>query len=116
MNPQLRSRSGRSGHLPSAFTQGNLNRLFLPGSKRVRELKRAFWLSGKRLPRKPTLVHGEIVCFAYNDGTLNDVLQFTNITWPRISNTRPRPVAAVSYQCHMNCDEWRQKVNKDRKE
>ena len=22
----------------------------------------------------------------------------------------------VSYQCHMNCDEWRQKVNKDRKE
>jgi hypothetical protein len=22
----------------------------------------------------------------------------------------------VSYQCHMNYDEWRQKVNKDRKE
>ena len=22
----------------------------------------------------------------------------------------------VSYQCHVNCDEWRQKVNKDRKE
>ncbi len=22
----------------------------------------------------------------------------------------------VSYQCHMNCDEWRQKMNKDRKE
>ena len=22
----------------------------------------------------------------------------------------------VSYQCHTNCDEWRQKVNKDRKE
>ena len=22
----------------------------------------------------------------------------------------------VSYQCHMNCDEWRQRVNKDRKE
>jgi hypothetical protein len=22
----------------------------------------------------------------------------------------------VSYQCHMSCDEWRQRVNKDRKE
>src|SRR6266436_6621663 len=97
MNPQLRSRSGRSGHLPSAFTQGSLNRLFLPGSKRVRELKRAFWLSGKRLPRKPTLVQGEIVCFAYNDGTLNDVLQFMNITWPRISNTRAQ---GPWRQCH----------------
>ncbi len=25
-------------------------------------------------------------------------------------------LSPVSYQCHMNCDEWRQKVNKDRKE
>ena len=28
----------------------------------------------------------------------------------------PRRRFEVSYQCHMNCDEWRLKVNKDRKE
>jgi hypothetical protein len=30
--------------------------------------------------------------------------------------TRRKRRFEVSYQCHMNCDEWRQKVNKDRKE
>src|SRR5207249_1358783 len=30
--------------------------------------------------------------------------------------TRRKRQFEVSYQCHMNCDEWRQKVNKDRKE
>src|SRR6266481_2823990 len=37
-----------------------------------------------RLPRKPTLIDGEILCFAYNYRSLNDVLQFANITRPRV--------------------------------
>jgi len=39
--------------------------------------------------------------------------------WVRDESTRWDglvPPWEVSYQCHMNCDEWRQKVNKDRKE
>jgi hypothetical protein len=30
--------------------------------------------------------------------------------------TRRKRRFEVSCQCHMNCDEWQQKVNKDRKE
>jgi hypothetical protein len=32
------------------------------------------------------------------------------------SETRQKRRFEVSCQCHMNCDEWQQKVNKDRKE
>src|SRR5439155_21529446 len=88
MNPQLCSRSGRSGHSPSPFAQGSLNHLFLLGSKSLRELQRAFRLGGKRLPGKPTLIHREIVCFAYNDRTLDDVLQFANVIWPGIRSEK----------------------------
>jgi len=31
-------------------------------------------------------------------------------------NFVPKRRFEVSYQCHLKCDEWRQKVNKDRKE
>src|SRR6266481_2602685 len=37
-----------------------------------------------RLPRKPTLIDGEILCFAYNYRSLDDVLQFANITRPGV--------------------------------
>jgi len=39
------------------------------------------------------------------------------VSGPEIPHHSPGgSVIPVSYQCHMNCDEWRQKVNKDRKE
>src|SRR6267142_3058533 len=84
MQPQLGSRSGRSGHSASAFAQGSLNHLFLLGSKLFRQLQLAFRRVCKRLPRQPTLIYGEILCFAYDDRTLDDVLQLANITWPGI--------------------------------
>src|SRR6267143_1815722 len=37
-----------------------------------------------RLPRKPTLIDREIFCFAYNYRSLDDVLQFANITRPGV--------------------------------
>src|SRR6267143_931933 len=37
-----------------------------------------------RLPRKPTLIDREIFCFAYNYRSLDDVLQFANVTQPRV--------------------------------
>src|SRR5713101_3542485 len=37
-----------------------------------------------RLPRKPTLIDREILCFAYNYRSLDDVLQFANITRPGV--------------------------------
>src|SRR5229473_1217051 len=37
-----------------------------------------------RLPQKPTLIDREILCFAYNYRSLDDVLQFANITRPRV--------------------------------
>src|SRR5882757_2916713 len=84
MKPQLGSRSGRSGHSASAFAQGSLNHLFLLGSKLFRQLQLAFRGGCKRLPRQPTLIYGEILCLAYDDRTLDDVLQLANITWPGI--------------------------------
>src|SRR6266849_6140553 len=84
MKPQLGSRSGRSGHSASAFAQGSLNHLFLLGSRLFRQLQLAFRGVCKRLPRQPTLIYGEILCFAYDDRTLDDVLQLPNITWPGI--------------------------------
>src|SRR6267154_4947399 len=84
MKPQLGSRSGRSGHSASAFAQGSLNHLFLLGSKLFRQLQLAFRRVCKRLPRQPALIYGEILCFAYDDRTLDDVLQLANITRPGI--------------------------------
>src|SRR5258706_332538 len=37
-----------------------------------------------RLPRKPALIHREILCVAYDDRSLDDVLQFANVTRPRV--------------------------------
>src|SRR6266478_9954158 len=37
-----------------------------------------------RLPRKPTLIDREIFCFAYNYRSLDDILQFANVTRPGI--------------------------------
>src|SRR5258708_21605630 len=37
-----------------------------------------------RLPRKPALNHREILCVAYDDRSLYDVLQFANVTRPRV--------------------------------
>ena len=40
----------------------------------------------------------------------------TGVTQMSRETRRKRRFEEVSYQCHMNRDEWRQKVNKDRKE
>src|ERR1700690_2266052 len=36
------------------------------------------------MSRKPTFIDREILRLTYNDGSLNYVLQFTNITWPGV--------------------------------
>src|ERR1700722_15714964 len=41
-------------------------------------------LSCTGMPRRPTLIDREILCFTYNYGSLDNVLQFTNVTRPRI--------------------------------
>src|SRR6267378_5015020 len=84
MNPQLGSRAGWSEHLSSTFAQGSLDHLFFLSSKLLGELRLVFRLGCKRLARKPGLVHREILCFAHDDRSFDDVLEFANITWPRI--------------------------------
>jgi len=48
------------------------------------ELKLAFRSSCMGLPRKPTLIHREILRVADNYRSLDDVLQFANVTRPRV--------------------------------
>src|SRR6266568_2706214 len=84
MKPQLYRRPGGSGHSPSACAQGSLNHLFLLGSKLLRQFQLAFRIVCKRLPRQPTLIHGEIFGFEHNHGPLDDVLQLADITGPGI--------------------------------
>src|SRR6266849_2364841 len=84
MNPQLGSGAGRSEHLTSTFAQGSLDHLFFLSSKLLREFQLGCRLACKRVPRKPTLIERKILCFAYNNRSLDDVLEFANITWPRI--------------------------------
>src|SRR6185369_2004719 len=84
MKPELCSRPGRSGHSPSGFAQGSLNHLFLLGGKLLGQFQLVFRPICKRLPRQPTLIDGEILGFAHNHGTLDDVLQLADITRPGI--------------------------------
>src|ERR1700737_2520219 len=107
MNSQLGSRAGRSEHLTSAFAQGSLDHLFFLGSKLLREPRLAFRPACKRLPRKPTLIHREILRVANDYRSLDDVLQFANITWPRIRQKKLQsffivPTEALScFSCKM---------------
>src|SRR5215469_15701152 len=78
------SRSRRSVHASSAFAQRRLNDLFLLRSKPSKGFKSSARHSSGRLSRKPAFIYREILCFAYNDGSLNDILQFANIARPRI--------------------------------
>src|SRR5712671_6497489 len=84
MKSELCGRPRRPGHSPPTFEKGGLNHLFLLGSKLLRQFQLAFWIVCKRLPRQPTLIHGEIVGFEHNHGPLDDVLQLADITGPRI--------------------------------
>src|SRR6266853_701249 len=84
MKSELCGRPRRPGHSPLAFAQGSLNHLFLLGSKLLRQFQLAFRIVCKRLPRQPTLIHGEIFGFEHNHGPLDDVLQLADITGPGI--------------------------------
>src|SRR6266581_6447455 len=84
MKSELCGRPRRPGHSPPAFAQGSLNHLFLLGSKVLRQFQLAFRIVCKRLPRQPTLIHGEIFGFEHNHGPLDDVLQLADITGPGI--------------------------------
>src|SRR6267143_1118790 len=84
MNPQFYSRARRSEHLSSTFAQSSLDHLFFLSSKLLGELGPVFGVGCKMLARKPGLVHREILCFAHDDRSFDDVLEFANITWPRI--------------------------------
>src|SRR5262249_32535497 len=89
-----RSRARRSKHLSSAFSEGSLDTLFLLSGKLSGKIDRGFWVRCNRLPRKPALVHGEVLCFTHNDGSLNDVLQFANVTRPGIRREQVQGLSA----------------------
>src|SRR5579863_9232874 len=78
------SRAGGSVYPSSAFVQRSLNGRFLLSREPLKEAEFRVRLGRRRLSRKPTLIDGEILCFAYNDRSLNHVLQFANITRPRV--------------------------------
>src|SRR5882762_7440982 len=110
MNPQLGSRAGRSEHLSSTFAQGSLDDLFFLSSKLLGELRLVFRLGCKTLPRKPGLVHREILCFAHDDRSFDNVLEFANITWPRIrlkhvQGLFAQPLYVLSYFPRRTIDE-----------
>src|SRR5260370_17811606 len=78
------SGAGGSVHSSSAFAQRSLNDRLLLRRKLPKRFKSTARHSNGRLPGKPTFIDGESLCFTYNDGSLNDVLQFANITRPRV--------------------------------
>src|SRR5256885_4362489 len=82
--PFLAGPPARALRPPAALTQGSLNHRFLLSSKFFRDVKLAFRLGNYRLPRQPTLVDRESLCFAHDNRSLNDVLQFPNISRPGV--------------------------------
>src|SRR5260370_34427017 len=78
------SGAGGSVHSSSAFAQRSLNDRLLLRRKLPKRFKSTARHSNGRLPGKPTFIDGESLCFTYNDGSLNHVLQFANITRPRV--------------------------------
>src|ERR1700730_1173969 len=117
MNSQLGSRAGRSEHLTSTFAQGSLDHLFFLGSKLLREPRLAFRPACKRLPRKPTLIYREILRVANDYRSLDDVLQFANITWPGIRYKELQsllidPTEGLSrFSCEMTDEVFDQQAN-----
>jgi hypothetical protein len=117
MNPQLGSRAGRSEHLTSTFAQGSLDHLFFLDSKLLRQPRLAFRPACKRLPRKPTLIHREILRVANDYRSLDDVLQFANITWPGIRYKELQsllidPTEGLSrFSCEMTDEVFDQQAN-----
>src|SRR5258707_9658679 len=84
MNPELGGCSRRSRNLSSSFAQSSLNHLFLLIGKLLRQLQIAFRLAGRWLVHKPALIHRQKFGFADDNGPLDDVLQFANISWPGV--------------------------------
>jgi hypothetical protein len=88
-NPKQHGKKQHRGGLDQVLLNATFNTAAMP--------MRSFWplnsnpkvnsavrFSCNRLSRKPTLVHREILCVAYDHGSINDVLQFANITGPGI--------------------------------
>src|SRR6266403_691411 len=84
MKAELGRGSRCGGHPSPAFAQRSLNPLFLLASQPLREFQLGCRLGCTRVSRKPTRIHRKILCFADYDRALNDVLQFANISRPRI--------------------------------
>src|SRR5258708_328158 len=76
--------AGGSVHPSPAFAECGLNDCFLLRRKPLKEAKPPVRLSWNGLPRKPTLIDGEILRFTYDDRALDHVLRFANITRPGI--------------------------------
>src|SRR6266481_1535037 len=77
-------RAGWSEHPPFAFFQRRLNHVLFLSGELFGKARLAFGFAGNRLLRNPSLVHGEILCFAHDSRSFNYVLQFANVTWPGI--------------------------------
>jgi hypothetical protein len=84
LGSELCSRAGRPVVPSLAFAQGGLDLCFLLRRKVSIKDKLAARFSRTGMPRKPTLIEREILRFTYNYRSLDDVLQFANVTRPGI--------------------------------
>ena len=81
---EFAGRSRRPVHPSSAFAQRSLNDLLLLRRKLPQRFKSTARHSDRRLSREPTFINCELLRFAYDDRSLDHILQFTNITRPRV--------------------------------
>src|SRR6266851_2089998 len=81
--PQFGCRTTWPRDTARTFCQGGLNHsLFLPLQRAIESRCRTSELW--RLPFEPGLVHAKNVAFAQDHGSLNHVLQFTNVARPAV--------------------------------
>src|SRR6516162_4660432 len=84
--------------------------------------KSASDFNSSRRPSPFLVDDGQTGSYSESDGSLWEVATSLSTclcsgVLGKVTRQERRPGSfAVSYQCHMSCDEWRQKVNKDRKE
>jgi len=77
-------RAGWSKHLSSAFPQGTLDHVFFLKGESAGKLTRIFGCRCRQFLRDPAFIGRKILCFAHDDRSLDNVLQFANISRPGV--------------------------------
>ena len=83
-DPQLGGGPRRTEYLAATLPQRSLDHVLFLRLQSLVKFGLVCWLRWSRLGQQPGLVDRKILCFAHDERSLNHVLQFANVTWPRI--------------------------------